>query len=176
MPESLLVQEFPGVKNLLEEEKQKTDKLQSYAKIQFLELQIYFRKVFLQDSCRLKIRYHNHPIWKHPVFFHDEYDIFQSDVLDASDDEHVESVAFEEKLPAVFEIYNQKINKFMRAHKKLRKNVRSGLWSIRNAITDARTREYYNDKGTRKVEKAAKRMIDRVEGFVKRKKVIRRLG
>ena len=86
VPESLLVQVFPGVENLLEEEKQKTDKLQPHAKIQFLELLIYFRKVFLQDLCRLKIRYPDHPIWKHPVFFHDEYEIFQSDVLDASDD------------------------------------------------------------------------------------------
>ena len=47
VPESLLVQVFPGVENLLEKEKQKTDKLQSYAKIQFLELLIYFQKVFL---------------------------------------------------------------------------------------------------------------------------------
>ena len=47
VPESLLVQVFPGVENLLEEEKQKTDKLQPHAKIQFLELLIYFQKVFL---------------------------------------------------------------------------------------------------------------------------------
>ena len=34
--ESLLVQVFLGVQNLLEEEKQKTDKLQLYANIEFL--------------------------------------------------------------------------------------------------------------------------------------------
>lgn len=165
VPKSLLVQVFPGIENLLEEEKQKTDKIQSYAKIQFLELLIYFRKVFLQDSCRLKIRYPDHPIWKHPVFSDDEYGQFQSDVLDASDEEHLESATLEEKLPAVFEIYNQKINELMRSHEKLRKYMRQGLLSIRNAITSAKICKNYSDADARKIEKAAKRMINHVEGF-----------
>ena len=40
------------------------------------------------------------------------------------------------------------------------------MWSIiRNTINDARTRKYYNEKDKRRIEKAAKMMIDRVEGF-----------
>ena len=43
--------------------------------------------------------------------------------------------------------------------------MRSGLLSIRNAITAVKIRKHYTDADTRKIEKAAKRMIDHVEGF-----------
>ena len=47
VPESLLVQVCPAVENLLEEEKQIS--CNHTQKFIFLELLIYFRKIFLQD-------------------------------------------------------------------------------------------------------------------------------
>ena len=77
--------------------------------------------------------------------------------MNESDDEHLESTTLEDKLPVVFEIYNKKNNELMQAHEKLQKDMRSGLWGIRNAIADARTRKYYNEKDKRRFGKVAKK-------------------
>ena len=107
VPDHLLKKVFPGIEVLYQEELRKDHNHQVYAKLQFLELLLYFRKVILQDSCRLMVKYPDHPIFAHPVFSDPAYLEFQEEVIDASQDEHIEQQTLEERLPAVIRFVPQ---------------------------------------------------------------------
>ena len=66
VPVGLLHMIFPLVDQLLFDEMNNHAK--NLAKVQFLKLLQYLRKVLVQDACFLTTRYPNHPIWKTPVF------------------------------------------------------------------------------------------------------------
>ena len=129
-PEALLKLIFPGIDDLHGREIRKPESDQCYTKIQFLELLMYLRKVILQDSCRLMQKYPTHPLWQHQVFKHEEYLEFKEDVLDASTDEHIETLSTEEKLPAYIEACNEKINNLYQSYENFRTHTRKGLERI----------------------------------------------
>ena len=76
-PDALLQWIFPGIEEMYGREARKPEKDQCFAKIQFLELLMYMRKIILQDSCCLMQIYSDHPLWQHKIFKHEEYEEFK---------------------------------------------------------------------------------------------------
>ena len=62
-PDAFLQWIFSGIEEMHGRETSKTEENQCFAKIQFLELQMYMRKIILQDSCHLIQKYLDHPLW-----------------------------------------------------------------------------------------------------------------
>lgn len=165
VPDTLLKQVFPGLEVLYQEELQKDDKEQVYAKIQFIETLLYFRKVILQDSCKLKIKYPDHPIFNHPVFSDPAYVEFQEEVLHASQDEYIEQQTLEERLPAVMEHFDFKINLLYNSFEKFRKYNRKSLKKLTKQLNKMKVKISFDDGETSKLEKTIREMILRTEGF-----------
>lgn len=145
VPEELLDQVFPGVEHIFDAEKAKPEKERNIAKIQFLELLLYFRKVILQDSCRLKIRFPNHHLWNHPVFKDPSYSDFQMQVLEASEQEVVQTPTLEERLPAVMEGFNLKITELMQSHETMKSDTRKSVQEIKNIIKSTKIQINFTD-------------------------------
>ena len=145
VPSKLLKQVFPGVENLYEEEQRKPEREQVYAKLQFLELLIYLRKVILQDSCRLRLKYPNHPIFKHPVFDDPDYLGFQQDVIYASQNVDINAITIEEKLPAIMETFNFKLDNLHESFEKFRKHAKKNLRKLYRNVTKMKVNVSFGD-------------------------------
>ena len=152
VPEHLLNKVFPGVENIYTEEQNKPEKEQCYAKIQFLEVLLYFRKVILQDACKMKIYFPSHPIWNHDVFQDPTFHDFQMEVLDASRGELDEFASFEGKNPAVMEQFNLKMNDLIKSHDAFCTEMRSVIQKICNVIQNARVRINFCNEDTNILE------------------------
>jgi len=122
-PDSLKKMIFPGVEFLFEEEEAKSEKDINFAKLQFLEMLLYLRKVILQDSCRLQSIYPDHKNFSHEVFSHSDYKEFKESVLKASENEFDEEKTLEERMPSVVVSLNQKINELIEADRVKTKQI-----------------------------------------------------
>ena len=165
VPEELFKKIFLGVENLLEEELRKNEAGQVYAKIQFLELLIYFRKLILQDSCRLKLKHPDHPIWNHEVFSHPLYSEFQEEVLEASQDDHINSMTLEERLPEVMEYFNHKLDMLHGSFETFRKSTRNNLIRLQRRLNKMKVKVSFEDEDTATMQHTIRRMMLRAEGF-----------
>jgi Centromere DNA-binding protein complex CBF3 subunit, domain 2/Transcriptional activator of glycolytic enzymes len=105
VPPVLLQKVFTNVDALIEEENENPSTSRNYAKLQFLHLLQYLRKLVLQDSCLLQKHFPEHPLWNHHVFRHEAYVEWKESVCEAmesvGDDEHI--LSLEERLPPVME-------------------------------------------------------------------------
>ena len=100
VPLGLTQQVFSSVDAMIEEENTNPNSERNYAKVQFLQVLQYMRKLILQDSCLLQNEFPEHPLWKHPVFQHEAYNEWKQSVCDASASAGEEPVlSLEERLP-----------------------------------------------------------------------------
>ena len=165
VPEELLQKIFPGVENLLEEELRKNETGQIYAKIQFLELLIYFRKLLLQDSCRLKVKHLDHPIRNHEVFAHPRYGEFQDEVLEASQDDHINTMTLEERLPEAIEYFNHKLDLLHGYFETFRRSNRNNLIKLQRRLNKMKVKVSFEDEMTATMQHTIRRMVLRAEDF-----------
>lgn len=92
-----------------------------------------------------KIRFPNHHVWNHPVFKDPSYLDFQMQVLEASEQEVVQTPTLEERLPAVMEGFNLKITELMKSHETMKSDTRNGVREIKNIIKSAKIQINFTD-------------------------------
>ena len=130
-----------------------------------MELLIYFRKLILQDSCRLKLKHPDHPIWNHEVFSHPLYREFQEEVLEASQDDHINSMTLEERLPEVMEYFNHKLDMLHGSFETFRKSTRNNLIRLQRRLNKMKVKVSFEDEDTATMQHTIRRMMLRAEGF-----------
>lgn len=111
VPELLLRKVFPGIDRIMAEEEAKSSMEKNFAKIQFLQVLKYMRKLIVQDSCLLRDIHPNHEVWHHEVFRCSEYEEFCERVkmATAAHTESEQEMTMEERLPPIMEGFELKL-------------------------------------------------------------------
>ena len=134
-PPTLMHKVFPEIDQMLQEEMEESKP--NIAKLQFLKLLKYLRRVILQDACFLTEEYPNSILWKHNIFTSQEFQDFKSEMLSMIDTvKDPTDTSLREVLPVAMQHYESKLQD-------MGKTVRAEIKAL-NYIIKAQSREIVN--------------------------------
>ena len=108
------------------------------AKIQFLKLLQYLRKVLIQDACFLIDKYPNHILWQHEVFQCEEFISFKTELIDlVANLENPNDISLVQALPPAFDKLSAEVKELSMQIKKLEHQLTRKMELISNVTSEA---------------------------------------